>query len=286
MKCINFDRAFERYMAEWIKENSEKYKDDMDVIEDMMPDVYLEFLKKPADFLDGVAPQDYFEQFDNADMLVNWLCDYIAQGVPVPDLLLERVTALGNPAEKSLLALVARDDLPEETQMTAISLLREMESKAPMQRYIDYIASLEEPSDKGDLCTEALMSMGESVVEPILATLSGAGQTGRDIFADVLSNYPGDERIYELMIERFVTRDERRALFASYLAKLGDERAIPRKARTSTIWIMWRSLTPLRRWVVSVRRSANFLATRIMNLSGGCNGLNAHVLPLKEELLS
>ena len=79
MKCINFDRAFERYMAEWIKENSEKYKDDMDVIEDMMPDVYLEFLKKPADFLDGVAPQDYFEQFDNADMLVNWLCDYIAQ---------------------------------------------------------------------------------------------------------------------------------------------------------------------------------------------------------------
>ena len=227
MKCINFDRAFERYMAEWIMENSEKYKDDMDVIEDMMPDVYLEFLKKPADFLDGVAPQDYFEQFDNADMLVKWLCDYIAQGVPVPDLLLERVTALGNPAEKSLLALVARDDLPEETQMTAISLLREMESKAPMQRYIDYIASLEEPSDKGDLCTEALMSMGESVVEPILATLSGAGQTGRDIFADVLSNYPGDERIYELMIERFVTRDERRALFASYLAKLGDERAIP-----------------------------------------------------------
>ncbi len=227
MKCINFDRAFERYMAEWIKENSEKYKDDMDVIEDMMPDVYLEFLKKPADFLDGVAPQDYFEQFDNADMLVNWLCDYIAQGVPVPDLLLERVTALGNPAEKSLLALVARDDLSEETQMTAISLLREMESKAPMQRYIDYIASLEEPSDKGDLCAEALMSMGESVVEPILAALSGARQTGRDIFADVLSNYPGDERIYELMIERFVTRDERRALFASYLAKLGDERAIP-----------------------------------------------------------
>ena len=227
MKCINFDRAFERYMAEWIKKNSEKYKDDMDVIEDMMPDVYLEFLKKPADFLDGVAPQDYFEQFDNADMLVNWLCDYIAQGVPVPDLLLERVTALGNPAEKSLLALVARDDLPEETQMTAISLLREMESKAPMQRYIDYIASLEEPSDKGDLCAEALMSMGESVVEPILAALSGAGQTGRDIFADVLSNYPGDERIYELIIERFVTRDERRALFASYLAKLGDERAIP-----------------------------------------------------------
>ena len=227
MKCINFDREFEKYMGAWVKENSEKYKDNMDVIENMMPDVYMEFLQKPAGFLDGTAPQDYFEQFDDADMLVNWLCDYMTQGVPVPDLLLERITALGDSAEKSLLALLARENLPEEAEMTAISLLREMESKAPMQRYIDFIASLEEPSDKGDLCAEALMSMGEGVVAPIFDALSGAGQTGRDIFADILSNYPGDERIYELMTERFATRDERRALFASYLAKLGDERAIP-----------------------------------------------------------
>ena len=226
MKCINFDRAFERYMAGWMKENSEKYKDDMDVIEDMMPDVYLEFLQKPADFLDGVAPQDYFEQFDDADMLVGWLCDYIAQGVPVPDLLLERITSLGEPAEKSLLKLLNRTDLPEEAEMTAVSLLREMESKAPMQRYIDFIASLEEPNDKGDLCAEALLSMGEDVVAPILTALSGAGQTGRDIFADILSNYPGDERIYELLTERFAMREEKRALFASYLAKLGDDRAV------------------------------------------------------------
>ena len=209
MKCINFDRAFERYMAGWMKENSEKYKDDMDVIEDMMPDVYLEFLQKPADFLDGVAPQNYFEQFDDADMLVGWLCDYIAQGVPVPDLLLERITSLGESAEKSLLALLDRTDLPEETEMTVVSLL------------------LEEPSDKGDLCAEALLSMGEAVVAPVLAALSGAGQAGRDIFADILSNYPGDDRIYDLLVERFAMREEKRALFASYLAKLGDDRAIP-----------------------------------------------------------
>ena len=48
MKCINFDREFEKYMGAWVKENSEKYKDNMDVIENMMPDVYMEFLQKPA----------------------------------------------------------------------------------------------------------------------------------------------------------------------------------------------------------------------------------------------
>lgn len=64
--------------------------------------------------------------------------------------------------------------------MTVVSLLREMESQAPMQRYIDFIASLEEPSDKGDLCAEALLSMGEAVVAPGAcgAFRGRAGRTG------------------------------------------------------------------------------------------------------------
>ncbi len=226
MKCLDFDQQFERYMRAWMKENAEKYGNNMDVIEGMMPDIYMEFLAKPAGFLDGIAPQDYFEQFDDAGMLVDWLCAYTDQHVPVPDLLLERITALGEPAERALLALLERGDQPEEMEMTAISLLREMESQAPMQRYIDFIAGLDHPDEKGDLCAEALVSMGEDAVAPILNALEGAHEAGRDIFADILSNYPGDERIYSLLIERFAHCEDRRALFASYLAKLGDERAL------------------------------------------------------------
>lgn len=84
----------------------------------------------------------------------------------------------------------------------------------------------------------------------MLAALSGAGQAGRDIFADILSNYPGDDRIYDLLVERFAMREEKRALFASYLAKLGDDRAIPMlkeaaQSRISIIWIMWKWSTPI-----------------------------------------
>lgn len=226
MKCIDFDRQFQRYMGVWMKENAEKYNDDMDVIEGMMPDIYMAFLEKPAAFLDGMAPQDYFEQFDDAAMLVAWLCAYIEQGVPVPDLLLERITALGADAERSLLALLDDESVQGEAEMTAISLLRELDSSAPMQRYIDWIAALPAPEEKGDLCAEALLAMGESVVEPMLAALGTATQTGRDVFADVLSNFPGDERIFDLLMERFARCEDRRALFASYLAKLGDERAL------------------------------------------------------------
>jgi len=74
---------------------------------------------------------------------------------------------------------------------------------------------------------ESLLAMGEAAVEPMIAALDRCGETGRDIFADILSNYPGDDRIFNLLMERFTGSDDRVALFASYLAKFGDDRALP-----------------------------------------------------------
>lgn len=227
MKCIDFDKQFERYTMEWMKRNAAKYKNNMDVIEGMMSDVYMEFMAKPAQWLDGLSPEAYFDRFDDAGMLVDWMCEYYVQKVPVPDLLLERITALGDQAEARLLALLDNRGIPHEAELTAISLLRELESTAPMQRYVDFIAGLSEPDEKGDMCAESLLSMGEAAVEPVLRALDTAKEAGRNIFADILSNYPGDERIFALLTERFEHAGDQRALFASYLAKFGDDRALP-----------------------------------------------------------
>lgn len=233
MKCIDFDRQFERYLNEWVKKNAKKYKGNTDAMEAMMPDVYMEFLERPAPWLDGAKPKEYFLRFEDAKELVGLLVSYIQTRVPVPDLLLERIAQLGEGAQDALLALVGAQDVPEEAEMSAISLLREMECARPMQAYIDYIAALEGPDDKGDLCADSLLSMGERAVEPILTALDAAKEAGRNIFADILSNYPGDERIYQLLMERFEHAPSDRALFASYLAKLGDERAIPALERAA-----------------------------------------------------
>jgi len=106
MNCIDFDKKFEAYMRGWVSRNSAQYKDNMDVIEAMMPDIYLEFLKKPATWLGGKSPEAYFEQYDDAQALVKWMCEYYKQSVPVPDLLLERITALGDQAEAALIPLL------------------------------------------------------------------------------------------------------------------------------------------------------------------------------------
>ena len=226
MKCINFDHQFELYAAEWMKKNAEKYKNNMDVIEMMMPDVYMEFLSKPAQWLGGKTPERYFAQYKDAKMLVDLMCQYEAEKVPVPDLLLERITELGKKSEPCLIALLTKEDVPDAAVMTAISLLREIESTAPMNQYIDFIASLTEADEKGDMCAESLQYMGSEVVAPILDALKRSGDVGREIFADILCNYPGDDRIFDLLIRLFVTQSEKKALFASYLAKLGDDRAL------------------------------------------------------------
>lgn len=227
MECINFDKQFERYMSAWIQKNGAKYKNNMDVMEGMMPDVYMEFLQKPADWLGGRTPEAYFDQFDDAGMLVEWMCEYERKRVPVPDLLLDRIGALGGAAQPYLMALLTAADVPQAVVMTAISLLRELESEAPMALYIEWIARIEGTDEKADMCAESLLSMGEAAIEPILSALGSATEAGRDVFADILSNYPGDDRIFELLMERFRRCDDRRALFASYLAKFGDARALP-----------------------------------------------------------
>lgn len=227
MNCINFDQKFEQYMTVWVKNNSAKYKDNMDVIEGMMPDIYMEFLMRPATWLGGKAPQDYFEQYDDAAHLVEWMCEYEKKKVPVPDLLLDRIGELGSASEAPLLALLEMKKVPASALMTAVSLLREIESTAPMQLYIDRIAALAEPDEKGDMYAESLLAMGAEAVEPMIAALERCSETARDIFADILSNYPGDDRIFELLMERFAKCDDRVALFASYLAKFGDDRALP-----------------------------------------------------------
>lgn len=233
MNCINFDQKFEQYMGVWMKNNAAKYKNNMDIIEGMMPDVYMEFLAKPATWLGGKAPQDYFGQYDDAAQLVDWLCEYERTGVPVPDLLLDRIGELGESAEAPLLALLDDTGAPDAAVMTAISLLREIESTAPMQRYIERIAALAEPDERADMYAESLLSMGDAVVAPVLAALPSAGEAGRDIFSDILSNFPGEEESFALLLERFERCEDRRALFASYLAKYGDDRALPALRRAA-----------------------------------------------------
>lgn len=226
MKCINFDERFADFMSKWMKEHRSDYKT-YDEMEDDLPNVYTEFLNTPVKWLDGVTPGAYFTQFEDAKDLVDWMVEYCQKEIPVPDMLMEQIQAVGKPCEKRLVALLKEEDAPEEAKMTAVGLLREMGSTLPKMLYIEWQMNREAKDDLADNGLDSLKSMGNCVVQPLLQSLPHANAAGQEAMLDVLADYPGNEQVFQLALRLFKENPARRALFASYLGKLGDDRALP-----------------------------------------------------------
>lgn len=228
MQLIDFDGAFQRYVGEWIQENSARFGDNMDRMEQEMPALYLEWIESPAEFLEGKTPLQYFAEYEDAWALVDWMCRYLEEGVPLPDLLLERMVELGSPAEQPLMMLLSNPEAGEEAVLHAIGLLQQLESTQPLSQYVQRVAGAGSTGEEtAERSAEALLSMGEDAVPAMLAALPEATEAGQDMLLDVLSHYPGEESVFQLTLSRFESRPEQQALFAGYLGRLGDDRAIP-----------------------------------------------------------
>lgn len=228
MKCINFDDKFADFMSRWVKEHAGEYRN-YDAMEADMPRIYMLFLNTPAPWLDGVTPGAYFTQFEDAKDLVDWMVEYCRREIPVPELLLEQIQDVGKPCERRLLALLKdeSEEITEEARMTAIGLLRDMESTLPRTLYIDWQVNRDVHDELADNALDSLRDMGEGVVQPILQVLPRTNAAGQEAFLDILVNYPGPKQIFDLAVRLFKENPNRRALFASYLGKLGDDRALP-----------------------------------------------------------
>lgn len=226
MKCIDFDRHFAEYTSQWVKEHSRDYK----TLEDMegdMPGVYLRFLNTPASWLDGATPGAFFGKFDDAAELVQWMREYCIKRVPVPDPLQERILDLGQSCEKSLMELLEDTSAPLDARMTAVGLLREIESTAPKALYIAWQKNRRQKDELCDNALESLAAMGRDAVPDMMAMLDSCNRAGQEALLDVLSAYPGNESVFLLAMKFFEEDKKRRALFAGYLGRLADERALP-----------------------------------------------------------
>ncbi len=226
MPIINFDEHFADYTSAWMKDHQGDYAT-YDAMEADLPRIYMTFLNTRAGWLGGITPGSYFAQFEDPKVLVDWMHAYCRQGVPVPDLLTEQITFVGKPCEKRLLELLKDPDAEEEACMLAISLLREMESVLPKMLYINWQLDRAEKDEMKDHALESLREMGPAVVQPILQVVDRANAAGQEALLEVLADYPGSEQVFRLAMRLFEEHPARRALFAGYLAKLGDDRALP-----------------------------------------------------------
>lgn len=227
MRCINFDREFERYLSEWMKENRKKYRT-YDEMEEAVPQVYAAFLDTPVNWLGGMKPGEFFSQFDQPKKLVNWMEDYFKQRIPAPDMLLNRIAELGLASEEALMALLQKEAATREIKMAAVTLLREIGSAAPVDMYVSWQARRSGEEDElADNALESLDALGEKAVEAMRRALPDATPDGQEALISLLANFPGDENVFQTALALFSARRDRAAVLADSLGKLGDERALP-----------------------------------------------------------
>ncbi|MBQ8161029.1 MAG: hypothetical protein IJ083_09780 [Clostridia bacterium] len=225
-ECINFDEYLAEFVSEWMTDHSSEYKN-FDAMEADMPNIYVRFLNKPASWLQGLTPGAFFTQYEDPKDLVDWLKKYTDEGVPVPELLCEQIENVGKPCEKRLVALLKDEEANADAKMTAISILRNLDSTQPKMLYISWQLNRSEDDELAENGLESLSAMGRSAVQPMLEALPKANDAGQIALLDVLCRYPGNEQVYSTCMRLFQEKPEKKAILASYLGRLQDERALP-----------------------------------------------------------
>lgn len=223
MKLIDFDAEFAKALNRWIEDNRTKYKN-ADDMEDAAPEVYAQWLSTPADFLDGKTPASYFKSYEDSGALIELLKQYLENELPAPDPLLSRLNDLAD--EDALLTLVTDAAAPLEARMLGIDLLRELESEKPMVDFIRWQVERTMDEDLLDSALESLCAMGSKAVGPAKIAFMAADDAGKEALLDVLSQATGDNEVLDFAIRRFKECADKRALYAGYLGKLDDDRAL------------------------------------------------------------
>ena len=226
MPVINFDEHFAEFMSGWMKEHENDYEN-YDEMEADLPHIYMSFLNTRASWLGSVTPGSYFTQFEDPKVLVDWMNQYCEERVPLPEPLLEQIVFVGKPCEKRLLSLLQDETADQVAPMTAGELLREMESILPKMLYINWQLNRDEKDELKDNAVESLCIMGPAVVQPIQQVIHQANDAGQEALLEVLTHYPVNEQTLQLALHLFQERTEKRAIFAGYLSKIGDDRALP-----------------------------------------------------------
>jgi len=223
MELINFDERFNDALNDWMEKNRKKFKRPEEM-EDAAPEFYMKWLETPADWLEGAAPGTYFERYRDADELVKLLVEYVSQEVPVPDPLLDRISDLGS--EEPVLQLLRDQTAPCEARMHAVELLRQLDSTAPMVDYIRWQVERGEDEELLDNALDSLRGMGDAVRRPAEMAFRAADEAGKEALLDVLSDFPCSDEVLQFAIKQFKEHADKRALYAGYLGKLGDDRAL------------------------------------------------------------
>ena len=221
VKLIDVDKLFDEYIEDYVYSNIGKVKPEE--IENKIPQLYVKFGDEKLKQLDGKTPNTYYKQFSGVQLL-ECLKAHLEQGVSVSDFLCEAITE--NKENESAVILELNNENGEEYTVYLMNMVLDGGFKVPTARYLEFI-TLDYGETIRELATEQLLSVAESVKEEVLTLLNETQSGVRANLVEILSNCKNDDRVFDILVAEFAKHQENIPLYAGYLAKYGDERALP-----------------------------------------------------------
>jgi len=227
-RVIDFDAKFFEYAQGWLamrpglteKQAEESYNK-----------IMLDWLNAPAKWLDGETPGTYFNRYEDPKEIGKLLTAYLSGDIGLPEPLYNRVVALGDVCVDELIRLAKAQSNPEPLRSTTLGLLRDIGTDKANPLCVEILCEKKVEENLAEIAADILAAQGENQVDELLKRYPNVSEEAQMLILDVLCNFSGDERIYKYVEDKFINAPEHRALYASFLAKLGDERAIaPLKA--------------------------------------------------------
>ena len=223
MKIHDFDEKFYDYVRTWMAMHPNMTEKQ---VEESYNEIMLNWLNAPAKWLDGEKPGEYFLRYSEPRELMKLLEEYDKRDIGLPEPLYSRVVSVGKPCVAPLERLVRNGDNPESLRATALAILRDIGDPGTNELYIDLTCRGDMGDDISEMAADALSEDDGSIVNTLMERYEGSTEFGQMRILDICANFPGDDRVYDRLIDKLRNRPEERAVYASLLGKLGDARAV------------------------------------------------------------
>ena len=223
MKIIDFDKKFFEFARKWVLSHPGLNEDQIEASYNQMMQ---EWISAPADWLDGASPETYFSRFTTAEELISLMKAYSQQGVNLPEPLYARIVEMGAACAPKLLEILSDDTCAESLRAEAMGMLRDTGADIADEYLIRLVCTAEENNELSELAADILSGRGEAIAKRLLDQIESCPPYAQLLILDICCNYPGDDRLFEQLVYRLKNDPDQRALWASCLGKLGDERAI------------------------------------------------------------
>lgn len=222
IKVIDIDKLFDKYISDYVYGNIGKVKPEE--IENEIPRLYEKFGDEKLAELNGKTPNTFYDGFSCKELL-DCLKKHLSDAVPVSDFLCEAICSA--PDAETALGKELENDNSEEYNLYLINMLyTSLESKKHFNRLLEFV-SCDYTETIKEVSAEVLSENADAVKESVLSQFADADEKTKEYFTEILSNASKDDKVFDLLVLQFVKHPNNIPLYASYLGKYGDERAIP-----------------------------------------------------------